>query len=248
MTAGLLRFTGRFFARFWRQPFEGRELVRQMDEVGTRSLMLVAVMGFSMGVIIPMQTRGTLELFGATVMLPDMVALAFIKEVGPVLTGILLAGRVGAGIGAEVGSMKVSEQIDALEVAGLKPFHYLVVTRVLACILIFPVMTVIADAFGLIGAFVEAQVAEDLDYRIFYALAFQTIRLVDIVVDTGKTMVFGLIVGVVSCYLGYTVRGGTRAVGQAAMRAVVLSSLLILIADVIIVSISIALFGGVEAG
>ncbi len=247
-TGGLAAFAGQFLMRCWRRPFEGRELLHQMDEVGSKSFLLIAIMGLSIGVVIPMQTRGTLAVFGAEAMLPDMLALALFKELGPVLTAVLLAGRVGSGIGAEIGSMRVSEQIDALEVAGLKPFHYLVVTRVWACILMFPIMTMIANLFGLAGGFLEASMVEGMDYRQYTQISFQTIRMVDVVMDTAKTMIFGGIVGVVSCYMGYTVRGGTREVGQAAMQSVVLSSLLILLADVIVVRISLLLFGGVEAG
>jgi phospholipid/cholesterol/gamma-HCH transport system permease protein len=247
-TGGLGAFIGRFFAQCWRRPFEGRELIHQMDEVGSKSFLLIAVMGFSIGLVVPMQSRGSFAHFGMEHLLPDMVSLSMFKELGPVLTAVLLAGRVGAGMGAEIGSMRISEQIDALEVAALKPFHYLVVTRVLACMLMFPMLTIVADAFGLAGAFLEGSLVANMDYRVFLKVAFQTVRFVDIIVDTGKTMVFGFLVGIVSCYLGYTVRGGTREVGQAAMQSVVLSSLLILLADVIIVRTSIMLFGGVETG
>lgn len=247
-TGGLAAFAGQFFMRSLRRPFEGRELLHQMDEVGSKSFLLIAIMGLSIGIVIPMQTRGTLAIFGAEAMLPDMLALSLFKELGPVLTAVLLAGRVGSGIGAEIGSMRVSEQIDALEVAGLKPFHYLVVTRVWACILMFPIMTMVANLFGLAGGFLESSMVEGMDYRQYTQISFQTIRMVDVVMDTAKTMVFGGIVGVVGCYMGYSVRGGTREVGQAAMQSVVLSSLLILLADVIVVRISLLLFGGVEAG
>jgi phospholipid/cholesterol/gamma-HCH transport system permease protein len=247
-TGGLAAFAGTFFNQFWRRPFEGRELVRQMDEVGSKSFLLIAIMGFSIGLVVPMQSRGSFAYFGMEHLLPDMVSLSMFKELGPVLTAVLLAGRLGAGMGAEIGSMRISEQIDALEVAALKPFHYLVVTRVLACIIMFPIMTIVGDAFGLIGAFIEGSFSANMDYRIFLKIGFQTIRFVDVIIDTGKTMIFGFLVGIVSCYMGYTVRGGTREVGQAAMQSVVLSSLLILLADVIVVRISILIFGGVEVG
>lgn len=243
---GLFAFIGRFFARFWRRPFEFRELLNQMDEVGAKSLTLTGVVGFSIGIVLAMQSRGTLARFGAESFLPSMLALSVIKEIGPVLTSLVLAGRLGAGMGAELGSMKVTEQIDALEVAALKPFHYLVVTRVLACVIMFPVMTAITDVLALFGGYLEATLAGGMDYRVFLATAFDTMRIVDVVVDTMKTSVFGFIVGIVSCYLGYSVRGGTREVGRAAMQAVVISSLLILIADVVVVRLSILLFGDIS--
>jgi phospholipid/cholesterol/gamma-HCH transport system permease protein len=179
-------------------------------------------------------------------MLPSMLTLSVVKEIGPVLTSIVLAGRLGAGFASELGSMRVTEQIDALEVAALKPFHYLVVTRVLACIVMFPVMTALTDLLALSGGYMESALAENMDYRVFMDTALSSLRFADIVVDTLKTSVFGAIVGIVACWLGYNVRGGTREVGQAAMQAVVLSSLLILVADVVVVRISIMLFGDIS--
>ena len=170
------------------------------------------------------------------------------KEIGPVLTSLVLAGRLGAGMGAELGSMRVTEQIDALDVAALKPFHYLVVTRVLACVIMFPVMTMLTDTLAMAGGFLEATLADRMDYRVFLDVAFDSMRFVDVIVDTLKTSVFGFIVGIVSCFLGYNVRGGTREVGQAAMQSVVVSSLLILVADVVIVRISLMIFGDVSDG
>ncbi len=238
-------FVGEFFQRFWRPPFEGRELVNQMDEVGTKSFLLVAVTGLSIGVVLAMQSRGTLARFGAEAVLPNMLALSIIKEIGPVLTSLVLAGRLGAGMAAEIGSMKVTEQIDALEVAALKPFHYLVITRVLACVIMFPILTITCDIIALIGGFLESMLSSDMDYRIYISTAFESVRFSDLIVDTMKTSIFGFIVGIVSCYRGYTVRGGTREVGQAAMQAVVIASLLILLADVIVVRMSLFLFGDI---
>ncbi len=245
---GLFAFIGRFFSRVWRRPFEFKELLNQMDEVGSRSLMLTGVVGFSIGIVLAMQSRGTLARFGAESFLPSMLALSVFKEIGPVLTSLVLAGRLGAGMGAELGSMRVTEQIDALDVAALKPFNYLVVTRVLACVLMFPVMTMLTDTLAMLGGFLEAVLSDGMDYRVFLDTAFDTMRFVDVVVDTLKTSIFGFIVGIVSCYLGYNVRGGTREVGQAAMQAVVVSSLLILIADVVVVRVSILFFGDISGG
>lgn len=243
---GFFLFVGRFFSRFWRRPFEFRELVKQMDEVGSRSLLLTGVVGFSIGIVLALQSRGTLARFGAESFLPSMLALSVFKEIGPVLTGLVLAGRLGAGMGAELGSMRVTEQIDALEVAALKPFNYLVVTRVVACVIMFPVMTMLTDTLAMTGGYLEAYLSDQMDVRVFIDTAFSSMRFVDIIVDTMKTSIFGFIVGIVSCYLGYTVRGGTREVGQAAMQAVVVSSLLILVADVVIVRISLLVFGAVS--
>lgn len=242
----LFMFVGEFFRRFWRRPFEIKETVNQMDEVGSKSFLLTSVVGLSIGVVLAMQSRGTLARFGAEAFLPSMLSFSVIKEIGPVLTSLVLAGRLGAGIAAELGSMKVTEQIDAMEVAALKPFHYLVVTRVIACVVMFPVMTMLTDVIALSGGFIESNLSSDMDYRLFVGEAFKTMRFVDVTVDTLKTSIFGFIVGIVSCYLGYSVRGGTREVGQAAMQAVVLSSLLILLADVVVVRASLMIFGDVS--
>jgi phospholipid/cholesterol/gamma-HCH transport system permease protein len=239
----LADFMWMFFKRFWRRPYELREFMNQMDEVGTKSFLLTAVTGISIGVVLAMQSRGTLARFGAEAVLPNMLALSVFKEIGPVITSLILAGRLGAGIGAEIGSMRVTEQIDALEVAALKPFHYLVVTRVLACVVMFPILTICTDVIAMFGGYLESLLSENMDYRIFVDVAFSSLRFSDLFVDTMKTSIFGFLVGIVSCYMGYNVRGGTREVGRAAMHSVVVSSLLILLADVLVVRISLMLFG-----
>jgi phospholipid/cholesterol/gamma-HCH transport system permease protein len=244
-TGELASFVVEFFKRFWRRPYEVRELINQMDEAGTKSFILTAVTGFSIGVVLAMQSRGTLVRFGAEAVLPNMLALSVFKEIGPVITSLVLAGRLGAGIGAEIGSMRVTEQIDALEVAALKPFHYLVITRVLALVVVFPILTIWTDIIAMMGGYLESVLSSNMDYRIFISTAFESLRFSDLVVDTMKTSIFGFIVGIVSCYLGYTVRGGTREVGQAAMQSVVISSLLILLADVAVVRLSLMIFGDI---
>lgn len=245
-TGELATFVGRFFNRVWRKPYEVREFVNQLDEVGAKSFLLVAVTGAAIGVVLAMQSRGTLARFGAEAVLPNMLALSVFKEIGPVITSLILAGRLGAGMGAEIGSMRVTEQIDALEVAALKPFHYLVITRVAACVVMFPLLTICTDVIAMIGGYVESLMATNMDYRIFVNVAFSSLRFSDLFVDTMKTSIFGFIVGIVSCYMGYNVRGGTREVGRAAMQSVVLSSLLILLADVIVVRVSLMFFGDIS--
>ncbi len=247
-TGELASFMGHFFARFWRRPYEVKEFLNQMDEVGSKSLVLTLVTGAAIGIVLAMQSRGTLARFGAEAVLPNMLALSVFKEIGPVITSLILAGRLGAGIGAEIGSMRVTEQIDALEVAALKPFHYLVVTRVLACIVMFPLLTIMTDVIAMAGGFMESLISTNMDYRIYINVAFSSLRFSDLFVDTMKTSIFGFIVGIVSCYMGYNVRGGTREVGRAAMHSVVVSSLLILLADVIVVRISLMLFGDISQG
>ena len=244
----LFAFIGEFFRRFWRPPYELKHLGEQMDEAGSKSFLLTSVVGLSIGVVLSMQSRGTLARFGAESFLPSMLALSIFKEIGPVLTSLVLAGRLGAGFAAQIGSMRVTEQVDAMDVAGLKPFHYLITTRVIACVIMFPLMTMLTDVIALSGGFIENTLASGMDWRVFMYTAFDSMRFVDIIVDTLKTSVFGFIVAIVACWLGYSVRGGTREVGQAAMQAVVLSSLLILVADVVIVRVSLLIFGDVSGG
>ena len=231
----LAMFAVQFFNRAWRHPREWREVLRQMDEAGAKSVLLVVITGLSIGAVLSMQSRGTLSRFGAESVLPAMLALSIVKEIGPVLASLVLAGRLGAGMSSELGSMRVTEQIDAMEVAALNPFHYLVVTRVVACIVMFPALTILCDTVALTGGFIESALATGMDYRLFLDSVMSNLRISDIVVSTGKTSLFGFIVGIVSCHFGYTVRGGTTEVGKAAMKAVVLSSLLILGANVLVV-------------
>ncbi|MCY3488620.1 MAG: ABC transporter permease [Bacteroidetes bacterium] len=237
-------FSGMVFQQLFQRPFEGRELIRQMDETGSKSLVLVLVTGCSIGIVLSMQSRGTLARFGAEAVLPSMLALSVVKEIGPVITSLVLAGRLGAGIAAELGSMRVTEQIDALEVSALQPFKYLVITRVLACVVMFPLLTIACDIVALLGGYAESLLSSDLDYRLFIDQAFSSLRMSDVLFSTAKTSVFGFLVSIVGCYSGYHVRGGTREVGQAAMRAVVIGSLLVLLADVMMVRLSLILFGG----
>ncbi|MXX98120.1 MAG: ABC transporter permease [Rhodothermaceae bacterium] len=237
-------FSGMVFRQLFQRPFEGRELIRQMDETGSKSLVLVLVTGCSIGIVLSMQSRGTLARFGAEAVLPSMLALSVVKEIGPVITSLVLAGRLGAGIAAELGSMRVTEQIDALEVSALQPFKYLVITRVLACVVMFPLLTIACDIVALLGGYAESLLSSDLDYRLFIDQAFSSLRMSDVLFSTAKTSVFGFLVSIVGCYSGYHVRGGTREVGQAAMRAVVIGSLLVLLADVMMVRLSLILFGG----
>lgn len=241
------RFTGLFFARGFRRPWEVKELLHQMDEVGTRSFLLTGITGLAIGVVLAMQSRGTLVQFGAEAMLPNMLALSVVKEIGPVITSLVLAGRLGAGIGAEIGSMRVTEQIDAIEVMALRPLNYLVVTRVLACVIMFPVLTIWSDGLAMLGGYLESVLSAGMDHRIFIDTAFTSMRFSDVLVDTMKTSIFGFLVGMVSCFLGFTVRGGTREVGQAAMQSVVASSVLIILADLFIVRLSLVVFGDIAS-
>jgi phospholipid/cholesterol/gamma-HCH transport system permease protein len=228
-------FCGQVARAAWGAPWEGRELVRQMDAIGSKSFPLVALAGAATGVVLSLQTRDSLTRFGAKAMLPAVIAFSLIKESGPVITGLIVSGRVGAGIGAELGSMKVTEQIDAMEVSAVNPYKYLAATRVLACLLMLPLLTLAADASGIFLGWISSTLSEPVTFRLFLHSGLKDATLSDFLPPTFKTAAFGLIIGVVSCFQGMRTRGGTAGVGRSATSSVVLSSLFIILADVILV-------------
>ena len=216
-------------------PLEGGEFLRQLDSIGSKSLPLVALAGAATGVVLSMQTRDSLTRFGAKSMLPAVIVYSLIKETGPIITGLVVSGRVGAGIGAELGSMKVSEQIDAMEVSAVDPHKFLAATRVLACIVAMPLLTVTADFCGILMGWVAAYFAEPTSLRLFLNNGFQGARFSDFLLPSFKTSVYGLIIGMVASFQGMKTRGGTEGVGRSATSSVVLSSLFIILADVVLV-------------
>ncbi len=228
-------FGSRFFVGVFHRPFEFREMIRQTFEVGVRSFGLVAVVSFVIGAVLTMQSRPTMIKFGAEAFVPAMVAVSVLRELSPVIISIIVAGRVASGIGAELGSMRVTEQIDAMEVAALNPFNYLVVTRIVACTLALPILTVYGDFIALGGSLVVQKVEADMSAFLFFNSVMSSINFADFLPGVLKTAIFGFIIGLVGCYEGYTSKGGTEGVGRSATDAAVLSSLLIIIADVLAV-------------
>lgn len=231
----LALFVGRVARTVFKRPFEGRELLRQMDAIGAQSLPLVALAGAATGVVLSLQTRDSLTRFGAKGMLPSIIVFSLIKESGPVITGLVASGRVGAGIGAELGSMKVTDQIDALEVSAVNPYKYLAATRIVACILMLPLLTLAADACGIFAGWISNTLAEPITLRHFLENGLKDAAFTDFLPPTLKTAVFGLIIGLVSCFQGMRTKGGTEGVGRSATSSVVLSSLFIILADVVLV-------------
>lgn len=231
-------FTGKFFAQAFRRPFEWKEMINQCYIIGLQSLFLVVVTGFIMGVVLTLQLRPTMMRFGAVSFMPDMLGIAFIREIGPVLTALICAGKVGSGIGAELGSMKVTEQIDAMEVSGTNPFKFLVVSRVWACIIMLPLLVIAADTVGLFGSFLIEWTKGNISLDLYFNRVFLTLLMGDIVPATVKSFFFGLVIGIVGCYKGYHSDKGTEGVGRAANTAVVLASLLLFIVDFLAVLIA----------
>lgn len=218
-------------------PFELRELVRQMDEIGTRSLPLVALAGAAIGVVLSLHTRDSLARFGAKSVLPTVIFLSLIRESGPIITALVVSGRVGAGIGAELGSMKVTEQIDAIEASAVDPWKLLVATRVAAAMLMLPLLTIVADFCGIVTGWVATRIVEPLTFRHYIQQGFENVTFDDLLPATFKTIVFGLLIGLIGCFQGLRTRGGTEGVGRAATSAVVISSLFVILADVVLVQI-----------
>jgi phospholipid/cholesterol/gamma-HCH transport system permease protein len=176
--------------------------------------------------------------FGAVTLLPSMVSLSLIREMGPVMTALICAGKIASGMGAELGSMKVTEQIDAMEVSSINPVKYLVVTRVLAATIMIPVLTIYADACGIAGSWIGANIKGDVSIVLFFSQAFAPVEMIDVIPAVIKTFFFGAVIGFVGCYKGYNARSGTQSVGNAATSAVVLASLLVFIVDMIAVQIT----------
>jgi phospholipid/cholesterol/gamma-HCH transport system permease protein len=223
-------------------PFELRETVRQLFELGLRSAPLIAVSGVAVGVVLSMHTRASLERFGAESMIPAGLAIALVRETGPLTAGLLLSGRIGAGIGAELGAMRVTEQIDALEASAVDAFRFLVVTRVAACVIALPLLTTIMNFAGMIGGFLAETATTGMPLTLYFNRAFSLVDMTDYVPATVKTMVFGFIIATVSSYLGFTTESGTEGVGRASTRAVVFSSILIIVANVVLVRLIFFIF------
>jgi phospholipid/cholesterol/gamma-HCH transport system permease protein len=235
-----------FFVNFFRNIFTGgfewSEFVRQCYEIGYRSMMLVGITSFIMGVVLILQLRPTLVSFGAASMLPKTLAVSFIREIGPVIIGLICAGKVASSIGAELGSMKVTEQLDAMEVSGANPLQYLVVTRILATTIMVPILSIIGDVIGLFGGFLALNLRDNMSFSLYFTKIVASIDFSDFLPALVKTIFFGFAIGFVGCYKGFHSNKGTESVGIAANSAVVTASLWIFVIDAIAVQITSLLF------
>jgi phospholipid/cholesterol/gamma-HCH transport system permease protein len=219
----------------FRRPFEGDQIRQQLAEVGSKSLPLVIASGFALGAVLTLHTRSTLVTFGATAWIPTVQALAFFLEIGPLVTGLLVAGRVGSGIGAVLSNMRATEQIDAIESLSIDSFKFLVVPRVVACTLALPLLTIFLDFSGLLGGFLSEYATSRLSFQLYIYRSFSSFQWSNFYPPTLKTAVFGFTIGTVSSFLGYTTNEGARGVGRAATSSVVISSLLIILLDVLLI-------------
>ncbi|MGB5699290.1 MlaE family ABC transporter permease [Muriicola sp.] len=231
-------FAGRFFKEAVKRPFEFKELLRQCYQMGNRSLALVLVTGFIIGLVLDLQSRPTMIQFGAVSMMPNMVGISIVRELGPVITALVCAGRIASGIGAELGSMRVTEQIDAMEVSGTNPFKYLVVTRILATTLMLPLLVILGDAVALYGSALVEYYKGNVSFQLYFNTVFDALTFGDLIPATAKSFFFGFAIGLVGCFKGYNSKKGTAGVGIAANTAVVFTSMFLFIIDFVAVFIS----------
>jgi len=231
-------FAGRFFKEVFTRPFELKELMRQCYQMGNKSLMLVGVTGFILGLVMTLQTRPTLLEFGAGSWMPSMVGISIVREIGPVIIALICAGRISSGIGAELGSMRVTEQIDAMEVSGTNPFKYLVVTRIMAATLMIPLLIIYGDAIALLGSALIEYLKGDVSFLLFFNSVFDALEYSDINPAIIKSFFFGFAIGLVGCFKGYNCKRGTVGVGEASNSAVVFTSMLLFVIDFIAVFVT----------
>jgi len=236
--ADVFLFMMRFNKEMFSGHFEWKEFLRQCYQIGNKTLPLISITGAIMGLVLTIQSRPVLADFGAISMLPGMVAVSLIREMGPVITALICAGKIGSGMGAELGSMKVTEQIEAMEVSSTNPMRFLVVTRVLAATIMIPLLVLYADLLGILGSWGGANIKGEVTFTLFFSQAFSVIDFIDFLPAVIKTFFFGAVIGLVGTYKGYNAGRGTESVGIAANSAVVLASLLVIIVDMIAVQIT----------
>jgi phospholipid/cholesterol/gamma-HCH transport system permease protein len=240
--AGLTTFSLEFFKQVFLPPYEFAEIKKHIDDLGIKTLPIVTVMGFIIGLVLAMQSQPVLQRFGAESFLPSMVALSVVRELGPVLTALIFAGRVSSGIGAELSSMRVTEQIDAMEVSAVHPYRFLVVTRILACSIILPILTIYVNFLAILGGFIAIFLSQGISFKLYIDAVFQSLQFSDLIPGLIKTVIFGFIVGTVGAYKGYNATNGTVGVGRASTSAVVMASLLILLTDMVLVRLTVMIW------
>jgi phospholipid/cholesterol/gamma-HCH transport system permease protein len=236
--AEMTEFSLNVFKEGLKPPYEFREVANQCYDIGIKSFVLVAITAFILGLVLVMQSRPTMMEMGAGALLPAMSSVSIVREMGPLITGLVCAGKIGSGISAELGSMKVTEQIDAMEVSGTNPFKYLVATRIIAATIMIPVLTVYADFISLMGAFTGANIKDTLNFHFFFNQVFEALHFTDVVPSLIKTFFFGFTIALVGCTKGYNSQKGTEGVGRAANISVVVSMVGVIIIDMVVTQIT----------
>ncbi|MBS1637522.1 MAG: ABC transporter permease [Bacteroidetes bacterium] len=237
-TADIYRFALRFFKEGFRPRYEFGELIRQCYYIGNKTLGLVGITGFIMGLVITIQSHPSMEAFGAESWLPSVVSVSLVREIVPVITALICAGKIGSGIGAELGSMKVTEQIDAMEVSGTNPFKYLVVTRVFATMLMIPLLVILSDTIGLYGAYLGVNMKQVVSFHLFTNQVFEKLTYADVMPSIIKSFFFGFAIGIIGCFKGYNTTNGTQGVGRAANSAVVAATFVVFLIDLMAAQIA----------
>lgn len=232
------KFVIRFFKEAFVPPLHILEIINQCYEIGIKALPLITLTGFIVGVVFTKQSRPSLSEFGATSWLPSLMGIAIIRTLGALITALICAGKVGSSIGAELGSMRVSEQIDAMEVSSINPFKYLVSTRVIAATISLPILATYCSFVGLMGSYLNIHSKEETSLITFFHNGFSSIVFLDVFAALIKAIIFGFTIGMVGCYKGYNAIQGTRGVGRAANEAVVLSMFLVFIEEIIVVQVA----------
>lgn len=226
-------FHVRFFKEVLVPPYEFKEIVRQCYEVGVRSLPLISLTGFIIGIVFTNQSRPSLAEFGAASWLPSLVSIAIVRALAPLVTALIAAGRVGSNIGAELGSMRVTEQIDAMEVSATNPFNFLVVTRVIATTLMIPALAMYTILVALMGAYLNVSQNELTSFTTYITQVFDAITFLDIFSSIIKSFIFGFTIGMVGCYKGFYSSKGTEGVGKAANSSVVTAMFMVFIEELL---------------
>lgn len=234
----IIAFAGKYFRDVFKRPFEINETLKQFYYLGNNSLPLVSVTGLIIGLTLALQLKPTMAKFGAESLIPSTLAIAVFREIGPVITALICAGKMGSGIGAELGSMKVTEQIAAMEVSSINPFKYLVVTRITAATLMVPILVVYANTLSLVGGYIATNLTGDMSVQLYWAKIFGSLSYEDIVPSTIKTFSFGFVIGLIGCFKGYNCSRGTESVGKAANSSVVAASFMVIFLDLLAVQIT----------
>ena len=218
-----------------------RELLLQIDRVGVGSVFIVVLTGMFTGMVLALQGAVQLEPYGATMYVSRLISTSVVRELGPVLAALMIAGRVGTGIASEIGSMKVTEQLDALRAEGTDPIYKLATTRLIACVLMIPLLTVMTSGIAVLGGWVIARLYLGIDSYFYWTWAFESLRLGDVVLGLIKPAVFGFLIAMVACYAGFRTTGGTVGVGRSATQSMVSSSILILATDFLLTKLFMAI-------
>lgn len=237
-TANVVEFLKLILRNFITKKFEFQEFLKQCYYIGNKSVVLISITGIIMGLVLTIQSRPPLVEFGAVAMLPGMVAISIIREMGPVITALVCAGKIGSGMGAELGSMRVTEQIDAMEVSNTNPINFLIIPRVLAASVMIPLLILYADVIGIFGSWLGINIKDSVSVVLFLNQAFSQVEFIDFIPAFIKSFFFGAVIGLVGCYKGYNAGRGTESVGVAANSSVVTASLLVIVVDLIAVQIT----------